>query len=227
MILYGWGLRKNLALLFYGGMMGGLIAFFLFMGFQNRYLYHAPDFTTTIQHHDLNAHLQATYGVKDVSNAERLYRWIAGVRMAKARPWFGFGPGNFYSSYKPYTVKSFTTYVSDNEERSTVHNYYLLSLIEQGLPGCIIFITLVTLVLYYGQTTYNKMPAGFDRSFLVAAYLCFVVILFNITANDMIETDKVGSCFYMCIAFIANARLKLLSMPQGIIKPMPPQVQIQ
>lgn len=217
-IAFALALRMNKLVLLYSAMLCVLVSFFVYMGYHNHYLYHAPDFATTIQHHNLDAHLAATYGVKDVSNAERLYRWVAGVRMVGDRPITGYGPGNFYFTYKPYTVRSFTTYVSDNEEHSTVHNYYLLTLIEQGIGGLLIFLALITTMLVTGQRLYNRLPDGFQKSFTMAVMTCFMLILFNITANDMIETDKVGSLFFMCMAFVVNLSLGLKGKAPGAIR---------
>ena len=101
----------------------------------NRFLDLRPDFNATIFHTDFNAHMLATYRLKDVSTAERFYRWIAAVRMTQARPLTGFGPNTFYENYKPYTVAAYRTWVSRNEDHSTTHNYFLLLLAEQGIPG--------------------------------------------------------------------------------------------
>ena len=108
----------------------------------DRYLQYAHDYRTTIFHHDFREHLQATYQLKDVSTAERFYRWIAGVRMIKDNALTGYGPNTFYNNYKPYAVPAFKTWVSDNKEHSTVHNYFLLIAIEQGIPGLLFFLLL-------------------------------------------------------------------------------------
>jgi O-antigen ligase len=60
--------------------------------------------------------------------------------------WLGHGPGNFYPTYKKYTVTEFSTYLSDNDEKSTVHNYFLLLLVEQGIIGLAIFLALSILI---------------------------------------------------------------------------------
>ena len=62
----------------------------------NRYLRYAHDFNTTIFHENFQQHLIATYQLKDVSTAERFYRWIAGIRMIGDKPLTGFGPSTFY-----------------------------------------------------------------------------------------------------------------------------------
>ena len=72
-----------------------------------------PDHDHTIFHTDFSEHLQATVTLKDVSTAERFYRWVAGARMLADRPVTGFGPNSFYLHYRPYTVNRFETWVSD------------------------------------------------------------------------------------------------------------------
>ncbi|MBK8953719.1 MAG: O-antigen ligase family protein [Chitinophagaceae bacterium] len=120
-----------------------------FLAKQNdRYLQYAHDFKTTIFHKNFNEHLIATYRLKDVSTAERFYRWIAGVRMIKDNPVIGFGPGSFYPNYKEYTVPAFKTWVSNNKDHSTVHNYFLLLAVEQGLPGLFFFLLLTGAMLF-------------------------------------------------------------------------------
>ena len=47
---------------------------------------------------------------------------------------------NFYPNYQARTVRSFTTYVSDNPERSGIHNYYLMTAVEQGIPGLLVYL---------------------------------------------------------------------------------------
>lgn len=113
-----------------------------------RYFRFAPDHDRTIFHTDFSQHLSATVELKDVSNAERFYRWVAGARMLVDKPVTGFGPSSFYLHYRPYTVKRFETWVSNNPEHSTVHNYFLLTALEQGIIGLIIFAHFIFLCLF-------------------------------------------------------------------------------
>ena len=66
----------------------------------DRYLRYSHQFSTTIFHKDFREHLVATYKLKDVSTAERFYRWIAGVRMVKDNPLTGVGPNTFNQAKK-------------------------------------------------------------------------------------------------------------------------------
>ena len=167
---------------------------------EDNYLRFAPDHNTTIFHEDFSEHLVATYEMKDLSAAERFYRWIAGVRMIPDHWLSGFGPGTFYSNYKPYAVPAFQTWVSDNEERSTVHNYFLLTAVEQGIPGLVILLLLVGSVFYYAQLLYHRIKDPFYRMASFVTALIFAMILTLNLLSDLIETDKIGSLFFLCIA---------------------------
>ncbi len=170
---------------------------------ENKYLDYAPDFNKTITHHKFENLLTATAKGEDISTMERVYRWVAGAHMIAERPVLGFGPANFYDAYRAYTVNSFKTYVSDNKEGSTVHCYYLLIAIEQGVPGFLIFIALLFTVLIRGEDTYHRSDTA-KKSLVMTALLVFVAILQILLINDMIETDKIGSFFFMMAALIAN-----------------------
>jgi O-antigen ligase len=139
-----------------------------------------------------------------LSSAERVYRWLAGLQMWQARPFTGFGPATFYSFYKSYTVSSFETYVSDNLEQSTVHNYFLLVLDEQGVPGLLIFLVLSFVLFKYGQRIYHETKDKNEKTWIMAVLLCLVAIYINTFLNDLIETIKAGVLFFMSIAFLVN-----------------------
>jgi O-antigen ligase len=166
----------------------------------NNYLKYAPDFETTISHKTFEDLVDATYQGKDISTMERVYRWVAGFRMVGEKPWTGFGPGNFYNYYKSYTLTLFETYVSDNPERSGIHCYYLMILTEQGFIGLAIFLLLVIAVLLQFESLYHRLEDVWDRWLVVTLTAVFVIILLFQIINDLIETDKMGPFFFLCMA---------------------------
>ena len=170
---------------------------------ENKYLDYAPNFNKTITHHKFENLLDATAKGEDISTMERVYRWVAGGHMIAERPVFGFGPANFYDAYRVYTVNRFKTYVSDNKEGSTVHCYFLLVAIEQGVPGFFIFMSLLCVALIKGEDIYHRSNKA-RKSLVMTALLVLVSILQILLINDMIETDKIGSFFFMMLALIAN-----------------------
>lgn len=166
------------------------------------YLQFAPDHDRTIFHTDFSEHLQATIDMKDVSTAERFYRWVAGARMLADKPITGFGPNSFYSNYKPYTVNRFQTWVSDNQEHSTVHNYFLLIALEQGVAGLVIFCALFVAMLLRVQQLYHRFKDEFYKTITLAIGAMLVMIGLVNSLSDMIETDKIGGLFWLCLGVI-------------------------
>lgn len=182
--------------------LGVMLVTVLWFSSNNRYLSYHHNFKKTIYHANLADHMQATFRNTDLSNAERVYRWVAAVRMSAERPVIGFGPGTFYDNYKPYGVSYFKTWVSENPERSTVHNYFLLLLTEQGIPALLLFCGLLYLLLYRVQRLYHDFSDPLYRKTALCTGIMLVMILTVNMLSDLIETDKIGSLFYLCCGMV-------------------------
>lgn len=192
----GW-LRPALALAFVGAL--GVTVYFVQ---DDRYLAYAPDFQTTVSHSRFDNLINATYKLEDISTMERFYRWVAGGNMVPYRPYVGFGPGNFVPNYEAYTNNNFETYVSANEERSGIHNYFLMTTVEQGVPGLIFLLLFMGGILYFGQTLYLGQTDPLARAGIMAALLSIVVISAFSIINDLLETDKLGSLYFLATAIV-------------------------
>jgi O-antigen ligase len=174
---------------------------------RDNWLQFAPNYERTITHKRFENLLRATTKLEDISLMERVYRWVAASYMLREHPVAGFGPGTFYFFYKNYTVTSFKTYVSRNPERSGMHNYFLLTAVEQGIPGFLIFLALSFMTMLKGEKIYHQTRNIPRRRMLIAAVLCFVLIDLLMLMNDFVETDKIGALFFMSIALIVNVDL--------------------
>jgi O-antigen ligase len=203
-----WLLKKRLILLAYLFVIIISLSTVLHLKENDAYVRYAHDFNTTVYHQNFEEHLIATYKLKDVSTAERFYRWIAGIRMIKDGWETGFGPGTFYENYKSYTVPAFKTWVSDNRDRSTVHNYFLLIFIEQGIIGLLLFLFLAGYMFCLAQTIYVRTQDNFWKSTVAAITVILAMICTLNFLSDLIETDKVGSIFYLCIGVLIIADIK-------------------
>ncbi len=168
----------------------------------------APDHDKTVFHTDFNEHMLATVEMKDVSTAERFYRWIAGARMLADKPVTGFGPNSFYPHYRPYTVNRFETWVSDNKEHSTVHNYFLLIALEQGIIGLLLFCVLYFGMLLHLQRLYHQFQSRFYRYVALTTAMVLIIIGVINSMSDMIETDKIGSLFWLCLGMVVLLETK-------------------
>lgn len=181
-----------------------LLAVVTFFISNNRYLEFAPNYDRTITHTDFNSLVEATYKLEDISTMERVYRWVAAARMSQNELLFGYGPGNFYNFYKGYTVYKFQTYVSDNPEKSGVHSYFLMMLVDQGILGCLIFFMLTYAILIYGEKIYHQTKNRERRIVILSIIFSMIVIDSFLLINDMIETDKVGTFYFLMIGMLIN-----------------------
>ncbi len=182
----------------------GALCLIIHLVSNNTYLEYAPNFEKTITHKKFDSLVEATAKGEDISTMERVYRWVAAAYMIKEKPFKGFGPGNFYSFYKRYTVSNFQTYVSHNPEKSGIHNYYLMILVEQGIIGFLVFMVLTFFALFKGEQIYHESTNKERKIIVMMALLCIIVIDALLLINDMLEIDKVGPFYFMSLAILVN-----------------------
>lgn len=179
-----------------------------FLATNNNFLYYSPTYEKTIRHVSFDNLVAATFQGKDISTMERVYRWIAGSYMLAEKPVMGFGPGTFTEYYKGYTVTSFRTYVSENPENSGIHCYYLMVFVEQGIPGFILFLGLCFYFLIKGEHIYHQTKDPKRRGLVMVFLMTMIIINALLIINDMVETDKVGPFFFICLAVLVNLDLE-------------------
>jgi O-antigen ligase len=181
----------------------GLIALGLvYLGHNNKYIDLRPNFKETYMHTNFADHIIATFRGEDMSSMERLYRWIAAIRMSADKPITGYGPHAFYHFYQSYAVSSFRTYVSNNWEESTTHNYFLYMLVEQGWPAMLLYALLVFVVFAQAQRTYHRFKDKFYKNCTLGLAMTFAASFINNFFSELIETHKVGALFYITIALL-------------------------
>lgn len=187
-----------------------VIIAFLWLLKDNRYLDLHPDINHTVMHHDYNSHLESTFQGKDVSFMERVYRWVAAIRMSTDRPLVGYGPHGFVPNYKRYALNMFRTFVSNNKEHSTTHNYFLYMLAEQGWPAMLLYALLLVVVLAQAQKTYHRLKDPFYKYCMLGLAMAFASSFVNNFVSELIETHKAGAMFYIIIALLMILRQKSL-----------------
>lgn len=177
--------------------------------YNNRFMQFAPEHDQTIFHENFSEHLNATIGFKDISNAERFHRWVAGIRMVAEKPWTGFGANSFYNNYQPYTAAAFKTWVSDNPEHSTVHNYFLLITLEQGIPALLLFAGFFIYLLMQTQLLYHQFQSNYYRHIALGLGVILMMIASLNFTSDLIETDKIGGLFWLITGLIISLQIFL------------------
>jgi len=182
----------------------GLFSLFYWLGNQNNFMNYTPNFERTISHQSFDNLLEATLRGQDISLAERYYRWIAGIYMVGEKPVFGIGPAAFYNEYKSYTISSFKTYVSNNPERSGIHNYFLMVLVEQGVLGLLLFLLFSYMLFAEGERIYHRQRDDQSRDIVMAALLSLSIMYSLLVINDMVESDKIGVVFFFCAGLLVK-----------------------
>ncbi len=185
-----------------------ILLFVMWLAQDNRYLQYRPRFEKTIMHESLFDHLMATIQGTDISSAERYYRWIATVRMSQDYPVFGVGPNLFYDNYPAYGITEYKTWVSRNLEESTTHNYFLFMLAEQGFIGLLLYASLIFMIFWRGQLIYFACLSKKDRYIVMSVIGLLAAVFVNNFFSELLETDKVGSLFYLGLAILVGYDIK-------------------
>jgi O-antigen ligase len=92
--------------------------------------------------------------------------------------------------------------VSRNFEHSTVHNYFLFLLTEQGIPGFLLFLVFIVFIYIRGQKIYIETQDPEEKKIVLAVLVALVVMLFDNMLSDLIEDVKIGPIFYWLIALL-------------------------
>lgn len=195
-----------------------LAAMLIYLSTDNKYIQFRPNYEHTYMHKSFADHMIATLKGQDMSSMERVYRWVAGIRMSTDKPITGYGPHAFYYYYKPYAVTSFRTYVSRNTEHSTTHNYFLYMLVEQGWPAMILYAILIFVVFAQAQKIYWRFTDRFYRYVTLGVIMMFAAGFINNFFSELLETHKVGAMFYIAIALLVILDKKsrdLAEVPQS------------
>lgn len=186
-----------------------LISLFALTGFcyylanNNTYMKYAPNYQNTIfNQEDFGKHMEATVELSDISGMERVYRWVAAVNLIKHNFWFGTGNNTFYPTYKSYANPAFVTYVSDNPEKSSTHNYFLLIFSDQGVFGFLIFSILYLWSIIKTHTIYRRVDDRFIKTLMTSCFAVLVIFLVHLALGDMVEVDKNGGIFFIVISII-------------------------
>lgn len=174
----------------------------------NNFFNYRPNYDQTYMRKDFKSHIQATLQGQDLSSMERVYRWLAAAKMSTVHPITGFGPHSFTKHYRSYTVHEFRTYVSENTEQSTTHNYFLYMLVEQGWPAMILYGLLNLVAFAKAQRVYHRSKDRYYKLATLGVAMMLAVNFVNNFFSEFIETHKVGALFFLplCLLVILDHR---------------------
>jgi len=215
-IVVGLAIRLRLVNFIMPAFYGLMILLVCYMVSNNKYMDFRPDYNNTYMHKNFTDHLISTFRGKDMSSMERVYRWIAAVRMSRDEPITGYGPRAFYYFYKPYAVTSFRTYVSRNTEQSTTHNYFIYMLVEQGWPAMLLYALLIFAIFAKAQRIYHRFKDRFYRLVTMGLAMTIAVGFINNFFSELIETHKVAALFFIPLVLLVILDKKSRDEEEGL-----------
>lgn len=158
----------------------------------------------TDSHDDLGQHVKSISNVRtDASNLERLNRWASGLRMLEERPWLGWGPGTYMFQYAPFQKPNEKTIISTNAaDVGGIHSEYLNPLVEMGIPGFILFMSIIAYALQRAMSLYYKLRDQFLKQTILIVMLGLITYLTHGVLNDYLDIDKTALLYWSFLAMI-------------------------
>lgn len=152
----------------------------------------------------------------DVSNAERVNRWLCAWRMFKDKPLTGYGPGTYQYKYLPFQKSSEMTVISVHSASpnhaqgfgGTAHSEYLLALSELGLAGGLAVFIMIFVVLRTGMNLYYFSSDIETRHTAMIITLCMITYFVHGFFNNFLNTDKSGFLFWSGCAILVALDIK-------------------
>ena len=127
----------------------------------------------------------------DVSNIERLNRWVAALSMFEERPFTGFGPGTYQFTYIPFQEKRLKNRLTVTNPDSpppgsggSAHSELLLQLSENGIWTPLLFLFLCIRWSYLGFFVADKH--GMHLPLLLGLSTYFFHMQFNNFLNQSV-----------------------------------------
>jgi O-antigen ligase len=135
---------------------------------------------------------------RNLSNLERINRWVAAINIIKAHPFLGVGYGTYAVQYEHFRERRLETPVSNFS--GSAHNDYLQFWAEAGIPGIVAWIALVCCFVITGVRRYYRIRDPFLRNVLLGCVGGVLTYLVHGVFNTFLHFDKVAVPFWVAIA---------------------------
>ena len=154
------------------------------------------------------------YNYKPGSADSRFLIWKITSSKLSDRIFFGFGYGSFKENYNKWQIEYFQSNPEILNERyfsshsasdiagyvKMAYNEYLEILIEQGLVGFILFISLIVTALYTGISSLKKTFSPF----IISAILSLISILITALVSYPFYSIPTFLIFFILLAIVSN-----------------------
>ena len=147
---------------------------------------------------NLEEQIRSVTNIKnDVSNVERVNRWLCAYRMFTEKPITGFGVGTYQFKYIPFQKGSEMTEISITSPKNnfkqglggTAHSEYLLALSESGIFSFGMIFLMVFYSIYIGMKLYYAIQNE-QRYYALMVMLALLTYFIHGIFNNFLTTDK-------------------------------------
>jgi putative inorganic carbon (HCO3(-)) transporter len=165
--------------------------------------YHSHDPNATLVENSMSV----TNVQTDVSNIERLNRWVSALKMFVERPHTGFGPGTYQFTYIPFQEKELENRLTVKNpdyppegSGGTAHSELLLQLSENGWPSLLLFLVIVGRWFYFGF-----WPEVEKREILIPLFLGLITYFFHMNFNNFLNQPAGAFLFWSFGAILEHS----------------------
>jgi len=125
------------------------------------------------------------------SEETRLNLWHSSVRGIEARPWTGWGRGNFGELMSRHRVDGFY----DTQAHS--HNDFLMQAVDSGVPGLVLYVALLSAI---GVNLWRRRDARPEARWLVLGVIAVMIAISVAGLFQVYQTDdEVEMVFYFLL----------------------------
>ena len=162
--------------------------------------------STNRKKRSLVEHLQSAFDTEtNLSNMERINRWVAAVDMTKEKPIVGYGPGGYAFEFAPYQRAMYKTPISQMSRNTigTAHNEILRFSTEMGIPGALLYVLLMVVSVWRGMRGYRLASNPRVKTAYAIAFTSLITYYVHGLVNNYYGMDKITVPFFMMLALIA------------------------
>jgi len=128
--------------------------------------------------------------------------------MWEEKPVVGWGPGTYTFQYGQFQLPHEMTIISTNAGTlGGIHSEYLRPLAESGLPGAVLFVSIVVWVFSLGFK-HQRVLSGSAKYLSLAVFLGLVTYFTHAVLNNYIEFDKIAVPLYSFMAVLTAIEIK-------------------
>jgi putative inorganic carbon (HCO3(-)) transporter len=153
----------------------------------------------------------------ELSNLERISRWLAAINMVRDRPILGVGYGSYQDSY--YTYRVLTMRTQERFRLMGVHSEYFEALSEMGWLGFGALLWFILTVVRKGNRVARTATDPRHRTLALASLGGLATYLVHGVFNNYSGMDKLDMPLWLLVAVIAVLASRRASDPPEPLRP--------